>query len=1335
MKQQPIIRSVAHTEPAQGNSSSISGNDVYISPDSEINLVENSGIQFVDYQVEVDWDCAENFKVKGFSKGQFLFENSGEDSHLIRAVPDIEGRTFSDPVSGDVLSSPSKITCDTRKSLTLYNGVWFPLPYFSESGTGPSNWARARVVKIPLNEEQTENAMFENEDRCRYHVTLAFDTELQNIRESEYYAPTPQDVSNKTRFSLNWQTGGTAALRKDRSGQSWVEEWARSVFLDLARDRFSELKRAKDDKFLKLIENREHEAHYLNMLAFLGGMVEPNRISFIANRDDGISGHVDVDLILDIGNSRSCGVLYEEVRDGSTEDFTKIAELSIRDLNAPETVYTEPFPSRIEFQVANFDFDGHSARSGRPDAFIWPSFGRTGNEATILSGNREGGEGRTGLNSPKRYLWKSEADSNEPEWYFNPFRYQIPFFDAEEEREALKVKYTQLDDKAYRAYARPVSDYVNSSGMAVFVNPEENDQNMLSKFSYRSTMTFMLQEIFLHALVQINSVYYRQKKENSVIPRRLKSIVLTTPPSMSDLEKESFRACVYEALGILWKCMHYDKEKVTEFDFLMDPKDPECQGRMVYAVPSVVMDLDEAQAGQYVYLYNEIVLNYGGDARHFIEELRRTDADGRFAEELCYRGRNSASEDMISARIASIDIGGGTTDLVISDYAFSKSLSAQSRLARQHEILREGFKIAGDDIVLNIIQTEILGPLEKFIEQHIKEGCIYTPKELLYAVFALGGNNSVQFKTRRALAVQQVLIKVAQRIISCLEALDSKERGQINARACGTILQFIKGTFDSEGIVLDKIPYKLPSEEIITSINHVNNEMPLDANVTMEIKNAKGETEKIPFNILLFRLDIDLYELNRRFVTGEREAVTGALDRLCAIVDAYRADVLLLTGRPSKIPGLRQRIFESLPMSSARIIPMHKYRCGSWYPLTKAAYRIGDPKTTVAVGALVAYMRRTNEDMRFNVDPFMPQIESPVRFLGFSDNRGIMHEKTDVLYRFKTQTEKKKESKESSSVNSSLDLLYGAPKSSASEGDKAKPFDPSFTDSMVIVKGEESKKGFFTKLTAYLGYRQFANDTFPATQLYTIEALRDKESSEEIKAARSIYLEDGAPLESLMNRLSDRNAKADLMKLIQGQKDEEVRNQEDIENQKKSLETALSESVKSELSKNDKGGIFKMFSRRQDSSEDAERLYRERYHEAVEIPLEEFIREHGLSKNTLKRKVSDILNANFKAVEKEVSERLRQLNSIIANAEFKVELSIAEDEDYPQEYRFVKDCFEKAYGSDPEVLSKYLPSVIVLKVSSISAEGEDYDGYVNLRLKTVVAGDEESWIDSGVVLR
>ncbi|HAR80029.1 MAG TPA: hypothetical protein DCR21_04280, partial [Succinivibrionaceae bacterium] len=421
MKQQPIIRSVAHTESAQGNSSSIVGNDVYISPDSEINLVENSGIQFVDYQVEVKWDNQENYKVKGFSRGQFFFENAGQDSHLIRAVPDIEGKTFSDPVSGEVLSSSSKITCETRKSLVLYNGVWFPIPYFSESGSGPSNWARARVVKIPLNDTQTENNMFENEDHCRYHVTLAFDTELQNIRESEYYAPTPQDVSNKTRFTLNWQIGGTTALRKDKSGQSWVEEWARAVYMQLAKDRFYELANVQDDKFLKHIENREHEAHYLNMLAFLGGMVEPNRVSFIANRDDGISGHVDVDLILDIGNSRSCGVLYEEVRDGSREDFTKITELAIRDLNAPDTVYTEPFPSRIEFQVANFDFDGHSARSGRPDAFIWPSFGRTGNEATILSGNREGGEGRTGLNSPKRYLWKSEADSNEPEWYFNPF--------------------------------------------------------------------------------------------------------------------------------------------------------------------------------------------------------------------------------------------------------------------------------------------------------------------------------------------------------------------------------------------------------------------------------------------------------------------------------------------------------------------------------------------------------------------------------------------------------------------------------------------------------------------------------------------------------------------------------------------------------------------------------------------------------------------------------------------------------------------------------------------------------------------------------------------------
>ena len=69
-----------------------------------------------------------------------------------------------------------------------------------------------------------------------------------------------------------------------------------------------------------------------------------------------------------------------------------------------------------------------------------------------------------------------------------------------------------------------------------------------------------------------------------------------------------------------------------------------------------------------------------------------------------------------------VDIGGGTTDLVITDYAYPDRIYAREDLEKTgefrepndqqssvevREVLKEGFKIAGDDLVKQLIREEI----------------------------------------------------------------------------------------------------------------------------------------------------------------------------------------------------------------------------------------------------------------------------------------------------------------------------------------------------------------------------------------------------------------------------------------------------------------------------------------------------------------------------------------------------------------------------------------------------------------------------------------------------
>lgn len=107
-----------------------------------------------------------------------------------------------------------------------------------------------------------------------------------------------------------------------------------------------------------------------------------------------------VDLVLDIGNSRTCGVLFEE------GDFTKSKMLELRNLSKPWISYeNKSFDMRIAFRKADFGNDIVLDE----DIFQWKSFIRIGEEARQLvyqSLEEEGvSEKTTNYSSPKRYLW------------------------------------------------------------------------------------------------------------------------------------------------------------------------------------------------------------------------------------------------------------------------------------------------------------------------------------------------------------------------------------------------------------------------------------------------------------------------------------------------------------------------------------------------------------------------------------------------------------------------------------------------------------------------------------------------------------------------------------------------------------------------------------------------------------------------------------------------------------------------------------------------------------------------------------------------------------------
>ena len=76
-----------------------------------------------------------------------------------------------------------------------------------------------------------------------------------------------------------------------------------------------------------------------------------------------------VDLVLDIGNSRTCGILFEE------GEFTKGKMLELRDLSSPWIFYeNKTFDMRVVFRKADFGNDIVLDE----EMFQWKSFVRKG---------------------------------------------------------------------------------------------------------------------------------------------------------------------------------------------------------------------------------------------------------------------------------------------------------------------------------------------------------------------------------------------------------------------------------------------------------------------------------------------------------------------------------------------------------------------------------------------------------------------------------------------------------------------------------------------------------------------------------------------------------------------------------------------------------------------------------------------------------------------------------------------------------------------------------------------------------------------------------------------
>ncbi len=1275
--------------------------------DDSIELIENSGIQFIDKEfVQDSLSPQEGLCLEVSSQAPLIALERNEEGKIFD--PSQNGVYYEDDVAG-------LKTVDNKETLAIYNGVWFPIPYFVENSqpgrdqdAGPFNWARCRVVRV--NDPQRPNKRV-------YRAVFAFDTKIASQREIEYSTPLESDVQAGLCFKFRVQDG-KEILKKRSTGHAWGKEWIARIYHDaLSLNKSLEVSK---NELEELMDERMDEAHYLNMLTMLKNLTAPPEIKLKSSSKN----QLGVTLVLDIGNSRSCGILMED------EAGLKHTRLSLRDLNAPERVYQEAFESRVEFSVPNFDYDGFSTISGRVDAFTWPSIVRTGFEASNLAAMRKGNEGATGLSSPKRYIWNDEHLGN-GEWCFSPYSYQIPYIDINTGRFANKErKFGKPDNAAPKKVAdlNPVCDNLNGQGDALFAC-EKPSRMIEAAYSGKSIMTFMLIEIILQALSQINSYAYRFNTQDKNAPRYLKAVVITTPPSMPDVEREIFRGCAYEALGILWKCLGYDpnKDHPEEFKFVTAGTDKAPDFKpFKKQIPEVVFDWDEAEAAQIVYLFNETQEIFGGDCAHFLKFLRRHDAKGRFAEK-SYEVKGDERRALISARIASIDIGGGTTDMVITDYSFPENTPEHSAVVRSREILREGFKLAGDDILRDIIEKTLLEQLANSINQaaNAQGRERWGDKKALNEFFDQSNGNE-EVRTKLQQATLQIFMKVGYRIMSYLERLNRAPLGTTDATLAGTVGDFILGRESCTCTQIrpfEEQSYAEPAKSVVCFVNdHFKKYLP-------------------DFDILEFKISADLVALNTAFLTkGSR--IAPALASLSAVLNLYRPDLLLLTGRPSNISGIRTYFLSRCGLAGDRVISLSSYSCGSWYSFATDGSAIGDTKTTVAMGAAIAYMRRSSQAYRnFRFDLSMPLATSPVRYFGHINERLLL---TDPFYRFVSQAELCRAN------NGDVDKIKAA--------DAIKMFD---IGQPLDENGEAQDVQDLHSIADNLGFRQFSYEGYPASMLYSIERITDIKNVKRLQISSNYGIIEVAQLEEMLGDTKNAS-QGEFQKLEDEQyekcleaKNNYVQAMADIRQtgefvafQNSVVKKYKAESLSlatAELKDEVPSGMFKALKQKSYEKklrDRADEIYMQKQ-QAIEQELlaeEEDLKSKLM--HTCMRSVSDALGEHYQKDYAKAQEQMENVKTLISsNIEFaltigisgtssqsssKVEAPVARLEklwkEISQDPR-LKDANEKCL----------LPQTFRLELKKAVPENkhDNYSEFLKLKLKTVNASDENYWTDTG----
>lgn len=922
-------------------------------------LIANSGVQFITPDpIELDFSSQYLFpngktlkysflEIKDFITEELTFDvavfNTGiqsyiplkelTDNHALVYEPngreklDASGMPLMDPESSATLfssyksGSPEVININSLESFRVKSGEngeaepawtrligkWLPMPMFEKdidgiTTYGPIGWCRVKII------DEGEGS---KKDLRRYRFVWAFDTK------------TTDDPLTFLRPNFIDGNGESKQFRLCNSVQQLLPFMSTSddfsAFSDYIRSLFGLDPRNLSHKYI---------AYYIYFINYIRLCCFAPEVTLYYSEDP--EKYIDVDLVLDIGNSKTCGSLFERGM------FKASDLLELHDMTEPWRSYSKSFDMRLVFRLADF---GNEILLDEK-MFSWPSFVRVGDEARNLVYNAREDNGEAGnttnYSSPKRYLWDEK-----------PFNGQWEFLRL--------INDPQTVQRTKNIYIPQLSDWFDSKGNyypeGAFVPMD--DMLNTSKYSRSSLMTFVLIEIFQQAMSQINSMKYRDIRGDINRKRVLRHIILTCPTAMPNAEQLKLRKCAEDAYDAITRCIPVGRRAIivpsTESLAVADSDNGNVRREWSY---------DEASCCQLVYLYAEVAQRYSGEIRRFIDfkgHVRPEDAEN--------------DNPVHSLTVCSIDIGAGTTDIIINNYKYDPK--GHNNIIPT-PVFWDSYYVAGDDILRRVIQNQIL---EGHMTDSVDLGSITSAlaNRLLRMT-----NEQISQLPCMSHPIQGVAHR-ARRDSIVMSANDEDREYYIKNLAVDLMHDYFGN--NNEGMTIKDRHCRV---DFVTQVAHPMAQFFLELLRTHHPSRVYSYEELVndprcfnktrPSDYLLDHFELHFgfrfEELSWRYdpisiANDIRSTMEPLMKTLSEVVYAHHCDILVLAGRPTSLDPLTELFIKNIPISPHRLIRLNSYHVGEWYPYTFGNGLIYDQKTIVAVGGMIGYLA-SHSDVGFS---------------------------------------------------------------------------------------------------------------------------------------------------------------------------------------------------------------------------------------------------------------------------------------------------------------------------------------------------------------------------------